>query len=723
MRPYSLLLLAILLFTTACSQPSPAPTSAPTQVPSDTLTPTPAATATFTPTPTFTPTLTPTPTNTPLPSPTPTPKGYFASNLGFTITLPSGWALSSENAYQTTFNNPSDNLALVVSVIPEDAELDFPGLLDVLKQEYAQAFSSIEFEIQDDVTLGDGTVANRANFTMLSGAGNQQAELLIQALFAPQAGKSFLIQAVGLRAVMDRRQDTLGRIYDSIALESVLVYGVPRASALVQFGYDPLAQTLDPALSTSNAADYVGHLFSGLVKMAPSLQVEPDLAESWQISSDGAVYTFTLRGGLTFQDGSPLTAEDVAYSLERAADPATGSDTARTYLGDILGLQDKLDGEVDQISGLNVVDERTLAITLDGPKPYFLAKLTYPVAFVVDQDNVESGGKNWMFTPNASGPFGLKDYLEEDVIIFERNTNYYQPAKLEHVVYLLGRAGTSISYYEAGDVDIIGLDAATAKQVQEPSHEQNKEMLSATSFCTTMLMFDNTLPPMDDPKVRQAFAQAVDRDQLIKLLLEEMVPRADTIFPPGFPGYSDDLAVLPFDAAAAKQALAESTYAGELPEITLNTGGYGDQESPYLDALIDMWRTNLGVTVKVEYLDPENYSEAARKEHDHIVTFGWCADYADPQNFLDIVFHTDSEFNVSGYTNPAVDELLEQARTELDAASRLQLYQQAEALLLEDFAALPEWHGVSFILVKPYVKGYALTPIGAPLVQLISIEK
>ncbi|MCI0521542.1 MAG: peptide ABC transporter substrate-binding protein [Chloroflexi bacterium] len=728
MKRIVLILIAMLLLSTACSQASPEATATPTQAPPPTLADTATATATLTPAPTLTPTPTIAPTRTPLPSPTPTPKGYYASNNGFTLILPSGWALNAEDGVNTVFNNLSDQLALLFAVVPEDPELTFTDIMEGVREEYSQGITDITIEYLDDITLGDDSVAQHAALRGLANNNNQQVELVFDILYATKPGKIYLIQTIGALEMLARRQDTIGRIYDSIRLESDQLYGVSRASSIVLLGYDPIEILLDPAQAQSNASDYVGHLYSGLVRLSPALQIEPDLAESWTVSADGTVYTFTLRSGLTFQNGSPLTAEDVAYSLERAADPATKSDTARTYLGDILGVQEKLDGEAEQISGVKVVDERTLAIALDGAKPYFLAKLTYPVAFVVDEDSVKNGGRSWMYTPNASGPFGLKDYREEEVIVFERNQNYYQPALLEHVVYLLGRAGTSISFYQAGDVDITGLDATRAKLVQEPAHELNKEMVSSTNMCTTMLMFNNTMPPMDDPKVRQAFIQAVEREGLITLLIEGIVPRADTILPPGMPGYSDALAVTPFDAASAKQTLAESSYAeavraGKLPEVTLTTGGYGDEENPYLDALVNMWRKTLGVTVKIEYLDPEHYTEAAREGHGQIATMGWCADYPDPENFLDILFHSESAYNVSGYSNTAVDELLEQARTEQDAAVRLQLYQQTEKLLLEDFAALPEWHGISFVLVKPYVKGYVVTSIGAPILHLLSIER
>lgn len=169
---------------------------------------------------------------------------------------------------------------------------------------------------------------------------------------------------------------------------------VPTGGELRLFGAEP--QTLDPALAAdAESARYIVEIFSGLVTLDKDLRVVADIAQSWDVSGDGKVYTFHLRSGVAFHNGRPVTAEDFKYSLERAASPATGSTTADTYLGDIVGVKEKLQGKASAISGVRVVDGATLQIEIDAPKAYFLAKLTYPTAFVVDRANVESG-QDWM---------------------------------------------------------------------------------------------------------------------------------------------------------------------------------------------------------------------------------------------------------------------------------------------------------------------------------------
>ena len=166
-------------------------------------------------------------------------------------------------------------------------------------------------------------------------------------------------------------------------------------------------ETLDPVLTQGSLeAEYVVHIFGGLTGLNDKLEVVPDLAERWQVSGDGTVYTFTLRRGARFHDGREVKAADVKYSLERAANPATRSPVALTYLGDIAGLAERLEGKAPEISGVKVKDDLTVELTLTEPRVYFPAKLTYPVAFVVDKANVEGAAPPGGRRPTGRGPSG-----------------------------------------------------------------------------------------------------------------------------------------------------------------------------------------------------------------------------------------------------------------------------------------------------------------------------
>ena len=182
---------------------------------------------------------------------------------------------------------------------------------------------------------------------------------------------------------------------------------VPLDQALVLSGGESTnPRSFDPATTISSGDKRV---FSGLVSFDPSLNLTPDLAERWDVSPDGTVYTFHLQQNAKFHDGRPVTAQDVLYSWERAADPTLASDTVLTYLGDIVGVREMTAGTADHISGLKVIDDHTLQVTIDAPKPYFLLKLTFATAAIVDKANVESG-EEWYRMPNGTGPYKLIEW-------------------------------------------------------------------------------------------------------------------------------------------------------------------------------------------------------------------------------------------------------------------------------------------------------------------------
>ncbi|RME13442.1 MAG: peptide ABC transporter substrate-binding protein, partial [Ardenticatenia bacterium] len=338
--------------------------------------------------------------------------------------------------------------------------------------------------------------------------------------------------------------------------------------------------TLDPALtSDATSAEYIVELFSGLVTINPdTLAVEPDIAKSWDISDDGTVYTFHLRDDVTFANGRPVTANDFKYSLERSCDPRTQSPVADTYLGDIVGCREKLRGQADDVRGVRVVDDYTLEITIDSPKVYFLAKLTYPTAFVVDRETVEKGGRTWATdNPNGTGPFVLKEYTFGERLVLDPNPRYYgDPKPAVSVIYLLS-GGSAMTMYETDELDAVPVGLADIARVQDPADPLNKELVTFNTLSLGYVGLNNQQPPFDDPKVRQAFAQAVNVDTLANVVLEGIVEPAHSILPPGMPGYNPDVRAYDYDPDAARQALAESSYgsAENLPDITLHISGAG----------------------------------------------------------------------------------------------------------------------------------------------------
>lgn len=483
--------------------------------------------------------------------------------------------------------------------------------------------------------------------------------------------------------------------------------------------------TLDPATAAeASSAMYIFQLFSGLVRLDDKLQVAPDIAESWDKSTDGKTFTFHLRRDVKFHDGKQVKASDFKYSWERALSPATRSLTAGTYLNDIVGAADVLTGKTTQLSGVRVVDDYTIEVTIDAPKAYFLDKMAYPTAFVVDKANVQSGSSWWQH-PNGTGPFKLKQWQKDQLLVMERNDNYYgDKVRVSEVVFQLF-SGNPLQLYQGGTIDVSSVAADYMGLVTDPSNPISRELNIYPELSLFYLGFNASAPPFDDVNVRQAFSYAVDKERLITLAAKGVVSTAYGILPPGIPGYNASLEGLRFDPQKAKDLIAASKYGdvSRLPPVVLTTSGWGGGISGLLGGVIEEWRRNLGVEVTVRQLEPEVYLYVLKQEKNELFDLGWIADYPDPQDFLDVLFRTGAQNNSGGYSNPQLDSLLDKASTEQDPNTRLNMYQEAEQIVVQDAALLPLFFGRSYVVVKPYVKGYALSPLGYPLLNKVSIQK
>ncbi len=494
---------------------------------------------------------------------------------------------------------------------------------------------------------------------------------------------------------------------DALALQT----GIPLNQALVYGGSESAnLRDYDPA-TTYGSGDKL--LFSGLVMLDSHLNVRPDLAETWEVSGNGTIYTFKIRANAKFHNGRDVTAQDVVFSWERAASPALASDTFLTYMDDIVGAKEMAQGQADHIRGIKALDEKTLQVTIDAPKPYFLMKLTYPTSFVVDKDNVAEG-ETWVRHPNGTGPYKLKEWVSAQYIAYEANPDFYlgKPS-IPYVVYKL-YAGDDVRLFETGDVDIASVGLNSVERMLDPEEPLHANLVTGVSLCTGYVVFDTSQAPFDDVNVRKAFSMAFDRQRYIDVLYRGLALPAVGLYPPGLPGFDYTLQGLPYDPEQARQLLKESKYgsAEGLPEIVYTNAGIGGYVSGTVSALAEMWEQNLGVKVEVENLDYNfYYQQILSGNHGQLFDSGWCADYPDPQNFADVLFHSGASQNTSAYANPELDALLEAARIEANVAKRISLYQEAERLIVNDAPVLFLTHSLDFQLVQPYVKGYVNTPI------------
>ncbi|KKR78228.1 MAG: Extracellular solute-binding protein family 5 [Parcubacteria group bacterium GW2011_GWA2_40_8] len=510
-------------------------------------------------------------------------------------------------------------------------------------------------------------------------------------------------------------------------------------------GPDPL--TLDPALVTDAGSHlYVSNIFDGLLTMVPSdqdveftlpdgtktkvkgLAIAPDIAVAIPdpISNpDGTItYIFELRQDIFFHLGRQVNAQDVKYSLERATAPETLSTAAELYLSDIVGVRDKLRGRTRTVEGVKVIDDFTISITINGPTVDFLWKLTYPTAMVVDREQIESNPRTWTRLPNGTGPFKLEIYQQGRQLVLVGNQDYHLGApKLTRIEFNLS-GGSILTAYENGETDVSGVGIADVDRVRDPNDPLSREVVEAPSLSTSYIGFNMSKPPFDDILVRQAMTQAIDIDTIARVVLKDMIAPAHSIVPPGMLGYTPIQSKLTYDAQKARDLLAKSKYAGNMPTIVLTVSGQGATAGPVIEAMIEMWRKELSLNVKIEQVESTAFFDNLKRGKYQMFSLGWVADYPDPADFLDLKFHSANSVanNETQYSNAEVDALLDRARVESDPQTRAQLYQQAETIILNEAPWLPFLHGKTLLVVKPYVKGYVPSLLGEPFYRFIEVN-
>ena len=704
LRALPLLALALVA---ACSNPTPAstPTPAPTAIP----------TATPQPTPTLTPTRTPAPTAAPV------PEGFVpfvSQEWGIALHYPAQWRITSAGGEGAWLVLQDDERISRMLLFAEQATAgSLNEQMEAVISLLAPQEGNPRVERTGAVTLADGSEAERADIlyeveggiNVLRAQVTQRSELL------------YLLVLIAPATEIERQQQTLDTMLASFRSFSPAPYGIPRDSAFTM----PLGEptTLDPAIARETTSHFfVSSLFSGLVRITSDFGIEPDLAANWEVDDAGVVYTFTLREGITFHDGTPITAEDFKYSVERAADAALHSETVPLYLGDIVGVTEKLEGEAEEVSGVEALDERTVRITIDEPKEYFLAKLTYPSSAVVDSRTVEPRGFDWWMSDdiNGSGPYRLARWEEEEVVILRRFDGYHTPAALEYLVSpqtaLPGITGLAMYLSDAWDSIEIGTGALDSVRASGTLNNQLREFPQLTTFYVGV---DGSQPPLDDPNVRLAFLMALDRERLIEEVYDGEVELAKGLLPPGMPGYSESLRGIPYDPEAARELLADSRYAGDFPEIVFSARDVGGEPPEHVRFMIEAWRGVLGVDVRVELFESDVYTYGLERVVRNLWHGGWVADYPDPENFLDLLLH--SRTFESRYVNELFDSLTERARTERDRETRLRLYAEAEQLMIDEAGIFPLFHVKDYVLVRPRVEGFRMNALGQPDVAGITL--
>jgi oligopeptide transport system substrate-binding protein len=482
--------------------------------------------------------------------------------------------------------------------------------------------------------------------------------------------------------------------------------------------------SLDPTMTDHNDSSVVNiQLFSGLVEGSAAREVIPDVARSWEISEGGRRYTFHLRDDVCWSDGAPVTSEDFEFAWKRTLDPDNGSPNAN-LLYDIKGARAYHQRETTDPGslGIQTPDALTLAVELEGPTGYFLSLLACTAAYPVPQHVVEAHGEAWTQTDNlvTNGAFTLEDWRRGESMVLLRNTDYHGRFKgnLERVELLFGiKKSDILGMYEDDTLDILGLVDFPSEQWDHARRRYAWEYISAPESATHYVGLDVSRPPFDDPRVRRAFALAIDKTTLAnKVLGGYLFPAAGGFIPPSVPGHVAGIG-LPYDPEQAQNLLAEAGYPGGhgFPKVEACAR---DRNRPQTEYIQVQWRENLGVDVAWEMLPWRKYLDRLEKTPANIVQFGWMADYPDPDSFL----RTGNTQQRTRWRDETYDELVEKARRVMDQEERLDLYAQADKILVEAAAVIPLAYSWSHTLVKPWVSKFPALALNEWLWKDIIIE-
>ena len=488
-------------------------------------------------------------------------------------------------------------------------------------------------------------------------------------------------------------------------------------------------ETIDPALDQDVSEETtVKQLFTNLTRLKPNLEPEGAVAESWQFNADNTQITFKLRD-TKWSDGRPLTAKDFEYSWKRFIDPSTASPYTALVTGVIKGATELNSAQVPTDTarlpqlrdnlGVKAIDDQTLQVDLEIPAPFFPSIAALGNLAPVREDVVEKFGDRWTEPGNliGNGPFALKSRTKGTEILLVANPNYYEgPPKLATLlIKTITDDPTALANYEADEIDIDQqVPPAEIPGLRADAQYQN-QIVPGTTLSTYFYTFNVTQPPFDNLKVRQAFAAAIDRETLIKQVLNDGGQTAAYSFiPPGMPGHLTEAeagdAAQKFDVANAKQLLADAGYPDGkgFPEVKLPFNNCCSHDLIAQRIQSDL-QSNLGVKVTLDPRESTTYFSEVRRNPPAFFRNGWNADYGDPFDWDRLVFGPDSEQNYGKWKNDEFTKLLDQADKAKTPEQRIGYYKQAEEVLARDSAAVfVYWYG-RFSMVKPWVKGLNYT--------------
>jgi len=468
--------------------------------------------------------------------------------------------------------------------------------------------------------------------------------------------------------------------------------------------------TLDPALIVDVTGGYIAaKIFNGLVRLDEHLNVIPDIAESWEVSGNGTLYIFHLKKNVAFTNNRIVIAEDFKYSFQRILSPS-GKSPDTWVLDKIKGAKDFMQGRAADISGIEILDQYTLKISLEQPFSPFLHLLAMSAAYVLPKEEVERLGADFSSYPIGTGPFLLKEWRHNNEIILVRNNRYFSaPAKIEGIVYrIIPEDLTAVTEFELGNLDVITVPASEYSRYRS-SPEWKEYLSSVTGLNIYYLGFNCSRPPFDNVNLRKAVSYAIDREKILKTFYENRGrlakgPVPDTLrkWHIQFP-YS-------FDPLKAERIIATEG----MKDRTIVFYITSDQEVIDMAEIIQSYLHRVGLRVKIKQLEWSAYKSAINNGEADLFWLSWWADYPDPENFLFPLFHSSNHGasgNRSRYTNKEVDRLIDAGQKARTVSERDRYYGMAEKIITEEAPWVFFCHKTDFTLRQPYLKNYKIYPI------------
>ena len=470
--------------------------------------------------------------------------------------------------------------------------------------------------------------------------------------------------------------------------------------------YDP--RSLDPALSTDvPTGRAVGYLYEGLTRFTADARVEPALATRWEVSPDGRTYTFHLRQGVVFHDGTPLVARQVASSFQRVLDPKTRGGRGWP-LHPIAGARAYADGSAPALAGVTATDDSTVVIRLDEPLAIFPKLLAMPVAAIVPENPPANFGER----PNGTGPWKLVEWRHDDYLRFAANERYWdgRPKSDSLLARIIPEPSTAGAEFEAGNVDVLYVPEGETRE-WEQTDEKKARLQSASALRLWYVSLNTTRGPLRDARVRRAINHAVDVNAILQQLIGGRGRLAAGVIPPSLEGADTTRQPYGHDVARAKALLAE---AGHPNGIDVELWVSQDPTFARVGQALQGMLSEAGIRAKLVQREASAVREASRAGSVDMHLKDWWADYPDAENFLYPLLHSANKGpggNVSFYTNTTFDRLVDRARRELNDSARVALYGQADMLAFGDAPMLYLFFYNELYAVQPWISGFRVPVI------------